>query len=91
MKYRLPAALLALAMAGCTAQPQDGLSYSPAPPPAPAPTAAPAAFPPAPAFCGAGDPCAPAAVPERKCRTAGGVTTCDVPANPDADRTLYTN
>lgn len=76
MTHRLPAALLGLAIAGCTAQPQDGLNYAPPPPPAPA---AAAAFPPAPAE------------QERKCRTVGTVTTCDAPADPESDRTLYTN
>jgi len=51
-----------------------------------------AGFPPPPS-CEAGslDPsCAPA-TQERKCRTVGSVTTCDVPADPDADSRLYTN
>lgn len=122
MKYRLLAALLGLAVAGCTSQqPPPNLAYStaaePLPPPAmaatqpvspqssqpttlPAPAGPPvppqtvtaAGFPPPPA-CGAGSlepSCAPA-MQEKKCRTVGNVTTCDVPADPEADNRLYTN
>ena len=50
-----------------------------------------AGFPPPPA-CGDGstEPECPAARVE-KCRTIGSVTTCDVPPNPAADSTHYTN
>jgi len=57
----------------------------------PAVTTSAAGFPPAPA-CGAGSAataCPPSV--ERTCRTTGNVTTCDVPADPGSDSTLYTN
>jgi hypothetical protein len=122
MKYRLLAALMGMALAGCTSQQQQpNLSYSttaePLPPPpmaatqpvspqsvqpmalpAPASPAVPpqtvtAAGFPAPPACNVGSlepSCAPA-MQEKKCRTVGNVTTCDVPADPDADNRLYTN
>ncbi|MGN6534810.1 MAG: hypothetical protein ACTHKQ_03645 [Mesorhizobium sp.] len=122
MKYRLLAALMGMALAGCTSQQQQpNLSYSttaePLPPPAmaatqpvspqsvqamtlptpaspavPAQTVTAAGFP-APPACDTGSlelSCAPA-MQEKKCRTVGNVTTCDVPADPDADNRLYTN
>lgn len=119
MRYRFLAALLGLAVAGCTSPEPQNLSYSPSNEtlmPAPAETpgntvlpsqpastptiqssaaAAPAVsaagFPSAPGCAGRGKaPCAPV-LQERKCRTVGSVTTCDVPADPDADSRLYTN
>ncbi len=75
------------------ALPQPIQSQPLAPPPAPsaaqssATAASAAGFPPAPA-CTAGLCSAPV---ERKCRTTGNVTTCDAPADPGADSTLYTN
>lgn len=48
-----------------------------------------AGFPPPPA-CGPGTECAAPARIE-KCRTVGSVTTCDVPPDPAADSTRYTN
>lgn len=52
-------------------------------------TATAAGFPPPPAC----DPGARCAAPARleKCRTVGSVTTCDVPPDPTADSTRYTN
>src|SRR5690606_15351463 len=111
MKYRLPAVLLAAALAGCTAQRQPSLPYSPAAEPLPqtgstarsttlpasaglsgAQTATVAGFPPPPA-CDANalDPACAPALQEKKCRTVGNVTTCNVPGDPGADQTLYTN
>lgn len=61
-------------------------------PAVPAQTVTAAGFP-APPACGGGSlepSCAPA-MQEKKCRTVGNVTTCDVPADPDADNRLYTN
>jgi hypothetical protein len=57
--------------------------------PAQTATASAAGFPPPPA-CGPRTECA---VPARieKCRTVGSVTTCDVPPDPAADSTRYTN
>jgi hypothetical protein len=48
-----------------------------------------AGFPPPPA-CGPGTECVEPARIE-KCRTVGSVTTCDVPPDPAADSTRYTN
>lgn len=51
-----------------------------------------AGFPPPPS-CEAGslEPSCVPAMQEKKCRTVGNVTTCDVPADPDSDNRLYTN
>jgi len=56
---------------------------------APMQTTTAAGFPPPP-DCDPGSDCtAPRRV--EKCRTVGSVTTCDVPPDPAADRTRYTN
>jgi hypothetical protein len=54
-----------------------------------APAISSAGFPPPPA-CGPDAECAAPARME-KCRTVGSVTTCDVPPDPSADSTRYTN
>lgn len=56
---------------------------------APATTTSAAGFPSPPA-CATGAGCLSAA-PLEKCRTVGSVTTCDVPPDPTADDTHYTN
>lgn len=102
MRYSMLAVSFALILAGCTSQQPANPSYSAASQPAlqavgaPGAAAGSAALPPpsgvsavdGTAAAAAGFPPAPA---QHECRTVGNVTTCDVPADPDADSTLYTN
>jgi hypothetical protein len=114
MKFRWFAALLGLALAGCTASEIGNPGYAPgadaavlAPGDGAAPVGGPAG---APVYAGsqpgmrmagaaangidavAGFPAPPANnAGAGNCRTVGNVTTCDAPADPGADDTLYTN
>lgn len=88
MKHPFVPILTALAMAGCTSS--EPAAYMPAAAPAVRAQAENAAGFPSPPACAPGAACAlPAG--SGNCRTAGAVTTCDVPPDPLADTTTYTN
>jgi hypothetical protein len=88
MKLPFLPALLVLATAGCTSS--EPATYTPAmAPTVPAQAEAAAGFPSPPA-CEPGTACALTAE-GGNCRTVGAVTTCDVPPDPLADTTTYTN